>query len=78
VLIVGPDFLVTARLRSDGVIAVVDRAMRYLEGRRIESVLELAEKRGWKISFNDAEQKQLAVGANGAPVGPVVTDIARG
>jgi hypothetical protein len=58
--IIGPDFSVVARLRSDGVIAQADRAMRYLEGRRLEDVVALAAKRGWQIKFNDHERAQLA------------------
>jgi hypothetical protein len=59
-VIQGADFFVVARMRADGVIASADRAIRYLEGRRVEAVIELARRQGWTIQFNELEQRELA------------------
>jgi hypothetical protein len=59
-LIVGPDWSVVAHMRADGVIAQVDRAMKYLAGRRLADVVDLARRRNWEIHFGAHEKAQLA------------------
>jgi len=58
-IIAGPDWSLVARMRSDGVIASVDRAGRFLLGRRLLDLIELAQRKQWEVHFNEHEKGQL-------------------
>jgi hypothetical protein len=59
--IIGPNFSVVLRLRG-GVVAEAARPVSYMKGWRVERVLALAERWGWKVeaSYYDEEQEQTA------------------
>jgi hypothetical protein len=53
--VVGPNFQVALRLR-DGVVTEAARPVSYMRGWRVERVLALAERWGWKVEDSDGEQ----------------------
>ena len=57
--IVGPNFRVVLRLRG-GVVAEAARPVSYMKGWRVERVLALAERWGWKAEMSGAEEAQVA------------------
>ena len=67
-LIVGPNFRVVLRLRG-GVVAEAARPVSYMKGWRVERVLALAERWGWKAEMSDGERAQVAQAAQ-APQSP--------
>jgi hypothetical protein len=56
-LIIGPNFRVVLRLR-DGVVAEAARPVSYMKGWRVERVFALAQRWGWKLEMNSAEEAQ--------------------
>jgi hypothetical protein len=57
--IIGPNFRVVLRLR-DGVVAEAARPVSYMKGWRVERVLALAARWGWKAEMSSAEEAQVA------------------
>jgi hypothetical protein len=55
--IIGPNFSVVLHLR-DGVVAEAARPVSYMRGWRVERVLALAARWGWKAEMNSAEEAQ--------------------
>ena len=65
-LIVGPNFRVILRLR-EGVVAEAARPVSYMKGWRVERVLALAQRWGWKLEMNSAEEAQAPQSTQPAP-----------
>jgi len=58
--IVGPNFQVILRLRG-GVVAEAARPVSYMKGWRVERVLALARRWGWKAEMSSVEEAQVQV-----------------
>jgi len=58
--IIGPGFQVVLRLRG-GVVAEAARPVSYMKGWRVERVLALAERWGWKAEMSSVEEAQVQV-----------------
>jgi hypothetical protein len=56
--IIGSNFCVVLRLRG-GVVAEAARPVSYMKGWRVERVLALAERWGWKAEMSSAEEAQV-------------------
>ena len=54
--IIGPGFQVVLRLRG-GVVAEAARPVSYMKGWRVERVLALARRWGWKAEMSGAEEE---------------------
>ena len=54
--IIGPNFSVVLRLRG-GVVAEAARPVSYMKGWRVERVLALAQRCGWTVEVNSAEEE---------------------
>ena len=66
--ITGPNFRAVVRLRG-GVVAEAARPVSYMRGWRVERVLALAKRLGWKAEMSGAEEAQVAKAAQ-APQSP--------
>jgi hypothetical protein len=57
--IVSPNFRVVLRLRG-GVVVDAARPVSYMKGWRVERVLALVERWGWKAEMSGDEEAQVA------------------
>jgi hypothetical protein len=64
--IIGPNFRVVLRLRG-GVVAEAARPVSYMKGWRVERVLALAERWGWKAEMSDGERAQATQATQASP-----------
>ena len=53
----GPNFSVVLHLRG-GFVAEAARPVSYMKGWRVERVLALAQRWGWTVEMNSAEEAQ--------------------
>ena len=56
--VIGPNFRVVLCLRG-GMVAEAARPVSYMKGWRVERVLALAERWGWKAELSDGERQQV-------------------
>jgi len=54
---IGPNFRAVLHMRG-GVVAEAARPVSYMKGWRVERVLALVERWGWKVEDSDGEQAQ--------------------
>jgi hypothetical protein len=63
VIIAGPngrkDFFIGVHFDARGVVAKIDRAAAFLKGRTIGDVVDLARRRGWRVSLSADEVAQI-------------------
>jgi hypothetical protein len=59
VRIVGDNFSACLSIK-DGVVAGADRPIRWMVGKPLKRILNLAERWHWKVEFSDAERRYEA------------------
>jgi len=57
--IIGENFSVVLTVRN-GVITAADRPIKWMAGKPLERILNLAERWHWKVEFSDAERLPAA------------------